>query len=225
MSIGIVSAIDMTAGLLRSDERDAVLGDLVEAGASPATILWAILGLLARQQAELWRTWRPWLAAGVALPGSLLLLGVSFGLSMSSRTLLHENIVQAEWPLLREALLLFAWAWTCGFVIGCLSRRTLWVSALLCLTPCLSCVLRFREPSISRFCVLVFLLPALLGVLHAIRTVRLQFAHVVVLALAVTGLMLSWIGMSACNWALVLPSWLLVAMARNSGVAMRKDAA
>jgi hypothetical protein len=70
--------IDAVALLLERDEREAVLGDLVEAGESAWHGLLDVLGLVIRRQAVLWRSWRPWLAAfALALPGSLLLMGFS----------------------------------------------------------------------------------------------------------------------------------------------------
>jgi hypothetical protein len=50
-----------------------------------------VLEFVVRQQLEPWRTLRPWLASCVALPGSLLLLGVSFGLSVDLRALLSHG--------------------------------------------------------------------------------------------------------------------------------------
>lgn len=211
------SIIEMAARLLRVNQRDAVLGDLAEAGEGLRRSLCAIFGLVARQQAGYWREWPPWLAGGVALSGSLLLLGVSFQLSMNSRTLRQGDFTHAGLPLLCEALLLLAWSWTSGYIISSLSRRTLWVSAVFCCTPCLSCVLRFREPSLSRLCVLLFLAPGLLGVLHALRRVRLHFAAAIALAAAITGLMFAWKGMWLWNWPLVLPAWFLAATAHQSG--------
>jgi hypothetical protein len=70
-------------------DRDAVLGDLAETGASGWSALGSVLGLVVRQQMELWRAWQPWVASGVVFTGSLLSLGVSFGLSVDSRDLLR----------------------------------------------------------------------------------------------------------------------------------------
>ena len=74
--------LKIAAALLGRDEREAVLGDLAETGAGAWRSLGEVLGLIARQQIALWNSWRPWLATfGVALPGSLLLMGVSLSVS------------------------------------------------------------------------------------------------------------------------------------------------
>ncbi len=213
MSRAALFVIETSARILRANERDGVLGDLAEVGAGPLRSFCAIFGLLARQHAEHWRDWRPWLAGGVALPASLLLLGVSFGISMNSRALLEGDSAHIGFPFLFEVLLLVTWSWTSGFLIGSLSGHTLWVSALLSSIPCLSCVFRFREPSLSRICVLLFLIPGLLGVLHGRRLRHVPFTAALIIAATVTGLMLAWNEMHLCEWPLVLPAWFLVAAA------------
>lgn len=66
--------VDVVSQLLEREEREAVLGDLAEADENTWHGLLAILGLVIRRQAELWKSWRPWLATfGVALPSTLLL--------------------------------------------------------------------------------------------------------------------------------------------------------
>ena len=70
--------MDIVSRLLERDEREAVRGDLVEAGESAWQGLLDVLGLVVRRQAMLWKNWRPWLATfGVALPCTLLLMGFS----------------------------------------------------------------------------------------------------------------------------------------------------
>jgi len=206
--------VEMAASFLRPDEGEAVLGDLAESGEGPWKALCAVAGLVTRQQLEPWRSWRPWVASSVALPASLLLLGVSFGLSVDSVNLLHDGPVRGT--VVCEALLMLAWAWMGGFMVGSLSRRTRWISAVLCAVPCLSCVLRFHDSSLSRFCVLLFLVPGVVGSVQGMRHVRLNFTMAVVLATAVSGLMLAWSGMYAWYWPLLLPAWFLVATANRS---------
>jgi hypothetical protein len=68
--------LELTAQLLERSEREAVLGDLEEAGESAWRGLVNVLGLVIRRQTILWKSWRPWLAAfGLALPASFLLMG------------------------------------------------------------------------------------------------------------------------------------------------------
>jgi uncharacterized membrane protein YhaH (DUF805 family) len=142
---------------------------------------------------------------------------------MDLRALLSEGAMRRT--LAFEALLMLVWAWTSGFMVGSLSRRTRWMSAVLCAAPCLSCVLRFHDTSISRFCVLLFVAPAVLGAVQGMRRVLLQPSTAIALAAAVTGLMLVWSGLYACNWPLLLPAWWLVVTAKRSEGAKQERSA
>ncbi|MFZ0273242.1 MAG: hypothetical protein WAL34_15470 [Acidobacteriaceae bacterium] len=97
------SMAELAAIFLAPKDRDAVLGDLAEACASGWSAPGPVLGLVVRQQMELWRAWQPWVASGVASAGSLLLLSASFGLSMDSRQLLRGE--RGYGSVLCEALL------------------------------------------------------------------------------------------------------------------------
>jgi hypothetical protein len=218
------SMAEMATIFLAPRDRDAVLGDLAETGASGWGALGSVLGLVVRQQAELWRAWQPWVASSVALAGSLLLLAVSFGLSMNSRHLLRGE--RGYGSVLCEALLMLSWAWTSGFVVGSLSGKTRWVSGILCAIPCLTCVLRFHDTSLSRLCVLLFLLPAVVGAVQGVRRARLSHRTALTLAIAMTALMLVWDGMLYMqNWFLFLPAWWLVAHAERSKLSDEKATA
>jgi hypothetical protein len=111
---------------------------------------------------------------------------------------------------------MLSWAWTSGFVVGALSGNTRWVSGILCAIPCLSCVLWFHDTSLSRLCVLLFLLPGVVGAVQGVRRARLSHRTALTLAIAVTVLMLVWGGMYARNWFFSLPTWWLVANAERS---------
>jgi hypothetical protein len=54
--------VEMLSRMLDSDERLALRGDLEESGETGLQAVWDVLGLVARQQAALWKDWRPWLA-------------------------------------------------------------------------------------------------------------------------------------------------------------------
>ena len=75
------------ASKLRQDcsrrlEREVVLGDLAETDRGMWRGLGDVLGLAARRQLALWRSWRPWAASfGLALPASLFLMGCSVAAS------------------------------------------------------------------------------------------------------------------------------------------------
>src|SRR5256885_15230783 len=74
---GVVwSLVDVFSQLLERDEREAVRGDLAEAGDGAWHGLSDVAGLVIRRQVLLWKNWRPWLAAfRLALPGSFFLVG------------------------------------------------------------------------------------------------------------------------------------------------------
>jgi hypothetical protein len=226
------SFVEAAARLLARDEREPVLGDLVEAGDSAWQGLLGVLGLVFRREAAQWKSWRPWVAGfGVALPSSFLLMGVSLSVSWSYLTLRCPELLQKSSltlgsgtvVLLCKALLLIGWSWTGGFVVGSVSRRTLWTSTVLCCTPCLFCLSRFRVESLSRFCLFLFLLPAIWGVVQGFRISRVKLSSALVLAMAITLMRIpDWSGGAhrwwspphwTLEWALCWPAWYLVVTA------------
>lgn len=229
------SLVGVVSRLLEREEREAVLGDVLEAGESAWQGLLGVLGLVIRRQAALWKNWQPWLAAfGVAFPGSQLLMGVSLSVSWNYQQLLCPRLL-AEGSLttrtgflllMCQSFLLVGWSWTGGFLVGSVSRRTLWASTLLCYASCLFCLTRFRVESLSRFCLLLFLLPAIWGVAQGLRISTIKLSSAMILAVALTVLMIpAWRSPSlhwwsppplSLNWVLIWPAWYLVATARRS---------
>jgi hypothetical protein len=125
--------------------------------------------------------------------------------------------------LISIVFLLICWSWSAGFVVSSISRRTLWISGVSCLIPCLFCLARFHTESLPGFSLFLFLLPALLGIWHGIRTLRISLSFALIMAVAVTTLMIRtssrefWL----CNLALLWPIWYLVAVA--SGKATKAE--
>lgn len=209
--------------LLEQAEREAVLGDLAEAGEDGWPAVSAVAGLCVRRQAQLWQNWRPWLAAfGLAVPGSFMLMGFSLSVSHGYAQWISPGILRLTGAnigpglalLACNVLLLCGWAWTGAFLLGSLSRRTLWVSAIFSFAPCLFCLERFRIESLSRFSLLLFLPPALWGVFRSLRIARIPFTSAFVLASSLTLLTIpTWTTHGAWipNWALSWPAWYLVA--------------
>lgn len=228
------SLVEFAAQLLERDEREAVLGDLLETGVTGLHGLLDVIGLVVRRQLIQWKSWRPWLAAfGLAFPFSLLLMGISVSVSQSFLHMIAPSLLQAAGPILRPGSLLFfcnvfllvGWSWTGGFVVGSLSRRTIWVSAILSVIPCLFCLERFRIESLSRFCLLLFLLPAIWGVSRGLRIPQIRLSGAMVLAVGVTALTIpTWSinGAWIPNWALSWPAWYLVVMAWKSAMRQKK---
>lgn len=218
--------VEVAARLLERDEREAVLGDLLETGEGALRGLLDVLGLVVRRQLSHWKSWQPWLAAfGLALPGSMLLMGTSVCLSLTYQQLLGPKILdvipvtqQDELlPWLSQLLLLIGCSWASGFAVGSVSRRTLWVSIVSSCLPCLFCLARFRIESLSRLCLLLFLAPAIWGVRQGVRIIRIKLGPSIILAISVTLLMLpTWRSPRIYNLALIWPAWYLVATAQGS---------
>jgi hypothetical protein len=155
-------------------------------------------------------------------------MGASLSVSWSyMRLLCPELLAQASLSkpsaigvLLWQALLLIGWAWTGGFVVGSVSRRTLWASTLLCYAPCLLCLSRFHVDSLSRFCLLLFVLPAVWGAHRGFRIASIKFSSALAIAVALTLMIVptwssSWLQTLSpqnvlLNWALSIPAWYLV---------------
>lgn len=221
--------VEFVSRLLEPAEGEVVRGDLAESGEGAWGGLLEVAGLVLRRQVLLWKNWRPWLAAfGLALPSTFLLMGFSLSVSRSYQEAVNRMILGATGlslgpgfgPLLCNVLLLIGWSWSGGFVVGALSRRTVWVSALLSFSPCLFCLARFRIESLSRLCLLLFVLPAIWGVHRGARIARIKLSAAIALASAVTLLtipMWSSKGPWIPNWALSWPAWYLVATARKTG--------
>jgi hypothetical protein len=226
--------LSATALLLGRGERETVLGDLAEAGESGWGGLWDVLGLVCRRQAALWLDWRPWLAAfGLALPGSLFLMGLSVSLSLAVVQMADPHAMTTSGGagspgfglFVVQFLLLLAWSWSGGFVVGTLSRRTLWASIVSCVSPCLFCLSRFGIESLPRLCLLLFLLPAIAGFRRALRGSPLQRPWAVALAVGVSILVLpSWRGEThgadpriwLFNAMMCWPAWYLAVTTRTA---------
>src|SRR5579863_9155856 len=169
----MTSLVEVAAQLLAPYEREAVLGDLEEAGENSWRGLLGVLGLVIRRETALWKSWHPWVAAfGLALPFSFVLMGFSLSVGWSYQNFIRLGV--GFWPLISRFSLLVAWSWTGGFVVGSLSRRTLWASIAATCSPCLFCLARFRESSLPSICLLLFLVPAISGVLKGLQNTRIK---------------------------------------------------
>jgi hypothetical protein len=209
--------IEAAAGLLAPPDREVVLGDLAQSDYGAWRGLGDVLGLAARRQLALWRSWRPWAASfGLALPASLFLMGWSLAASGAVAGLLVEP---AQAPLLWFALsrlfLVISWAWMVGFVVGAVSRDTLWASVLGCFAPCLYCLSKWPGHGFSGLRLLVFVLPGLWGAWRGQRDLRLRLGWAIFLAAiaALAPLMWGKGGWMYGCW-LLWPGWYLTATAR-----------
>jgi hypothetical protein len=214
------SLTEVAAHLLHHEEREAVLGDLSEAHESTWHGLLDVLGLVTRRQLLLWKNWRPWLSGfGLALPSSFLLMGASVGVSTAYQSLSGPGDLNQHLFFVGQVLLLAVWSWSGGFVVGKVSRLTLWASVLLCFAPCLFCMVRFRIPSLSRASLLLFLLPAVVGALQGVRRIQVSLKAGFALAVSVTALMVFMCSSGRLwfvNWSLIWPVWYIVSTARQA---------
>jgi len=211
--------VEAASGLLGRDEREAVLGDLAEAGEGALQALLGVLGLALRREAELWRSWRPWAASfGLALPASLFLMGCSVAASGQLNGLFREPVTISLLGIsLSKLLLLICWGWMAGFAVGAISRRTLWASTLACCVPCLICLSKWPGDWVSALRLFLFLAPALCGVAAGRRRVRLGVGWAVFLA-GTAMLVPLMLDKGGCyGLGLLWPGWFLVARARRVG--------
>lgn len=214
--------IEAIALQLTPTEREIVLGDLLETHESAWRRTREILGLVVRRQLQLWNGSSPWLAGpGLALPCSFMLMGFSFAISSELRNRLvfgwqlsFFSTERGEFLLLLcQVFVLLICAWAAGFAVESVSRRTFVVSAICCFLPCLFCLLRFHQESLPRFCLLLFLLPAIAGVCFSRRGGTINRRRAIASAVAATICMTVlavrghlWV----LNWELMVPAWYLV---------------
>jgi hypothetical protein len=210
--------------LLEPAEREAVLGDLTEAGGGLWLSCVEVVDLVLRRHAGHWKNWRPWVAAfGISVPTSFLFMGDSVALCAGFVKLAGDatcgNIAPGIMILALKALVLTGWSWTCGYLVGDVSGRTLWCSILAYGSPCLFCLSRFRIESLSRSSLLLFVFPLAVGIWHGLRGPRVGSrmavcAASIITLLAVisevcgpggTGNACSWIG----SVVLTCPAWFL----------------
>jgi hypothetical protein len=210
--------IEAAAGLLAPLEREVVLGDLAEMNCGALRGLGDVLGLATRRQLALWRNWRPWAASlGLALPASLFLMGWSVAASGAVANLLGEP-AQARllWLSLSRLSLVISWAWMAGFVVGAVSRGTLWASVLACCGPCLYCLSKWPGHGLSGLQLLVFVFPGLWGVWRGRRDLRLGLGWALFWAAIATLAPVMWgKGVSIQGCCLLWPGLYLAATARR----------
>jgi hypothetical protein len=221
--------IEAVAVQLSPTEREMVLGDLIETRETGWRGMREISGLVARRQLQLWHDWRPWLAGpGLALSCSFMLMGFSFAISSELRShfipggqLGFFSVESGDFlSLYCQILVLLICAWAAGFTVESVSRRTLVVSVICCFLPCLFCLLRYHQESPSRFCLLLFLFPAIAGASFSRSGGKLNRRHALVLALAATICMtaLAFRGqLWLLNWELIVPAWCLAILPVRSG--------
>jgi hypothetical protein len=143
------SLVDTSAGFLDAGERDAVLGDILEAGNSGPRAVCGVFGLVVRRQVVLWLNWRPWaVLIAVIVPLGFLLSIISRWTSDGSAIYIWMYANNWDWALTKNPgfwhllaetsvsvsltyLTLGCWSWVVGFVLGFLSRGMERINGLL----------------------------------------------------------------------------------------------
>jgi hypothetical protein len=161
--------VDLLSRMLQPDERDAVLGDQAESGASGGQALRDLLGLIVRRQVELWQRSHSWLAlAGLVIPLGALLTVVSRRTANGNAIYLWLYANNWTWTYVTNAgfrgdfvgygtgvviswIELICWSWTGGLLLGYVSRRTTWSNAVLLSFGLLLGVLLHPPPFIDSF--------------------------------------------------------------------------
>jgi len=126
--------LSVLARALEPAERDVVLGDLAESGEGVGPATRHLLGLIVRRQVGLWLAWRPWLALlGVSCLAAVSLSRIVFRLNVDLHKYAAGYATSLTPPQEVAFLVLLAgavtvWSWTCGFVLGALSGRAVWLT-------------------------------------------------------------------------------------------------
>ena len=193
--------------MLEPGECEAVRGDVAESGETAGQALRDVLGLVARRQADLWQDWRPWLAliGVVGLAGVMLIqfsvtvsriydlyLWIIWNYGVMDKAILDQTGLTLRHGIVRLACyssLLVSWSWTAGFVLGSLSRRTIWVNGVLfCLVWLLFPSARSSVSLPSAMSTVVFVLPLIWGVHQGLRRSAPELGQAIFLAIAIASL-------------------------------------
>lgn len=211
--------VDWICGWLPLADREVVLGDFAEAGESHWGMVRELAGLVLLREASRWPAWAA--AVGLAVPGALVLIAFSLSVGVAYGRVLNSATGLCVGPgvalFLCHLLVLSAWRWAGGWVADPLWRRVAGLSVALAFVPCVFCITRVDVACVSRFGLLVLMLP---GVVLGFRRpfLRMRPLAAVLFAVGVTALTVpAWFAQGAWlpNWLLAWPAWLLVGMARQ----------
>jgi hypothetical protein len=141
--------VDSLTEMLDADERQIVRGDIAENSAATNRAVGDVLGLVIRRQFDQWTDWRPWLTlVALIFPLAMVLSIVSGRIARVSSVYLWmyannwhwsdvrtvgfwEVLGQSAYMVVIAQLTLACWAWTGGFVVGALSRKTIQINWIL----------------------------------------------------------------------------------------------
>jgi hypothetical protein len=219
--------VEIASRLLGSEEREAVLGDIFESNERAWQGLYSVLSLVVRKQALVWMSPKPWSAGLVVYGSSYLLMYVTISVCCTyQRLFLHRTFAwhmptgnEGFFLLSCHVFLMLAWSWSAGFVVGSISRQTVWASGVLCAVPILFLWPAFQPGLLPRLAVILFLVPGILGLRHGLRASKVRLSVSVLLAVAVTvSMVVAWTNgaLWSLNWLLIMSPWYLVSVARKA---------
>ncbi|HYI96472.1 MAG TPA: hypothetical protein VEX68_23215 [Bryobacteraceae bacterium] len=144
--------VDLVCRTFEPAERTAVRGDIAESGETATCALYDVAGLFVRRQAALWADWKLWLTfVGLVVPFGWILSGVATWVADGSaipiwmyannwtwtyvtNQAFRLDLIHHSFTIAKQYLTLFCCSWTCGLMLGVLSRRAIPViAAMFCL--------------------------------------------------------------------------------------------
>jgi hypothetical protein len=149
MSRILSAVVHVLLRMVDSTEREVVEGDLTELRLSQPRAIRELVGLLVRRQIAAWLDWRPWAAVVLfVVPLGMVISLVArhwanitaiyawFYVDNWTPTYLASpgargDILHATMELFVRCVALVLWAWTIGFAVASLSRRTTWLMCAL----------------------------------------------------------------------------------------------
>jgi hypothetical protein len=235
--------VDVLSRTLEPNEQDAIRGDLMESGETCGQALRDVLGLVLRRQAAPWQDWRPWLALAGIVGVASVFLG-SFSGRLGDQLILRFTVyyydgspylsglstLEDSVALACQCLALVSWSWASGFVLGYLSRRTVWMTGslfcLLWLRPTLTLLVLaslglLRGPWYSPGLLTaelgahtVFLLPYAWGLYQGVhaRVLRIDFSIVIATEITVVTALSLW---TRHWWDAAMEAWSKGAIREN----------
>jgi len=147
--------VDKLSWLLKPNSRAVVMGDLAELKLGSLRSVWELCGLIARQQASLWKNPQPWIAllgvgglVGLQLtfiatrligrPDLYIRMYLTYGVIYQSGLSLTEEVTRgvffpanAVFVYLSLATAAVMWSWTAGFTFASLAGETVLVTGSL----------------------------------------------------------------------------------------------
>ncbi len=240
--------VDIVCRTFEPAERIVVRGDIAESGETATYALYDVdvAGLFARRQAALWTDWKLWLTfVGLVVPFGWMLSGVATWVADGTAIpiwmyannwtwtyvtnqafrldLIHHSFITAK-----HYSTLFCCSWTCGLMLGVLSRRAIPViAAMFCLMLVVRGIIsvpQLRGQGHEAVFSLVFysvifplivltmlvLFPALWGMRAGLALAHFPFHMGTILCTSALVTLSAMVGQQWFRWPMRAPGWPLV---------------